>query len=30
LGLKRGLLSLVMITGELFQGNSGPGLENRD
>jgi hypothetical protein len=28
-GLERGPLSLVMITEELFQGNSGSGLENR-
>jgi hypothetical protein len=28
-GLERGPLSLVMIIVELFQGNSGPGLENR-
>jgi hypothetical protein len=29
-GLKRGPLSLVMIIEELFQGNSGSGLENRN
>jgi hypothetical protein len=29
-GLERGPLSLVMITEELFQGNSGSGLENRN
>jgi hypothetical protein len=29
-GLKRGPLSLVRIMEELFQGNSGFGLENRD
>jgi hypothetical protein len=29
-GLERGLLSLVMITEQLFQGNSGSGLENRN
>jgi hypothetical protein len=28
-GLERGPLSLVMIIEELFQGNSGSGLENR-
>jgi hypothetical protein len=30
IGLERGPLSLVMITEELFQGNSGSGLENRN
>jgi hypothetical protein len=29
-GLERGPLSLVMIIEELFQGNSGSGLENRN
>jgi hypothetical protein len=29
-GLERGLLSLIRIIEELFQGNSGSGLENRD
>jgi hypothetical protein len=29
-GLERGLFSLVRIIEELFQGNRGPGLENRD
>jgi hypothetical protein len=29
-GLERGPLSLVMITEELFQGNSGSGLESRN
>jgi hypothetical protein len=29
-GLERGPLSLVRITEELFQGNSGSGLESRD
>jgi hypothetical protein len=29
MGLERGPLSLVMIIEELFQGNSGSGLENR-
>jgi hypothetical protein len=29
-GLERGPLSLVRITEELFQGNSGYGLENRN
>jgi hypothetical protein len=29
-GLERGPLSLVRITEELFQGNSGSGLENRN
>jgi hypothetical protein len=29
-GLERGQLSLVMIIEELFQGNSGSGLENRN
>ncbi|PNF43869.1 hypothetical protein B7P43_G04219, partial [Cryptotermes secundus] len=29
-GLERGLLSLVMIIEEIFQGNSGSGLENRN
>jgi hypothetical protein len=29
-GLERGPLNLVWITDELFQGNSGSGLENRD
>jgi hypothetical protein len=29
-GLEQGLLSLVMIIEELFQGNTGSGLENKD
>jgi hypothetical protein len=29
-GLERGLLSLMRIIEELFQGNSGSGLENRN
>jgi hypothetical protein len=29
-GLERGPLSLVMIIEEIFQGNSGSGLENRN
>jgi hypothetical protein len=30
MGLERGPLSIVMIIEELFQGNSGSGLENRN